>query len=146
MAILGGGLVGCEIALWLDELGHKATIIEQLPALMSAGPLISKENKQMTLDLLAYHGIEVLLNTSIESIKNKQLHFTGNDNNTRSMEFDTLVVAVGMRADNQLYFKADKEFKNVRRIGDCLKPRNIMERSGTLMKWQGDCNKFGKCE
>lgn len=64
--------------------------------------------------------------TIIERIKNKQLHLTGNDNNTRSMEFDTLVVAVGMRADNQLFFEADKKFKNVRRIGDCLNPRNIM--------------------
>lgn len=125
VAILGGGLVGCEIALWVDEQGYAATVIEKLPALMSAGPLISKENKQMTIDLLAYQGIDVLLNTSIDHIENNQLHLIDNKNSISQMEYDTLVIAVGMRPDHGLYFDADKKFPNVRRIGDCLKPRNI---------------------
>jgi NADH dehydrogenase FAD-containing subunit len=92
---------------------------------MSAGPLISKENKQMTIDLLAYEGINVLLDTSINRIENNQLHLNDHKNSTHQIEFDTLVIAVGMQPDHQLFFDADKKFKNVRRIGDCLKPRNI---------------------
>jgi 2-enoate reductase len=125
VAILGGGLVGCEIGLWVTELGHRATIIERLPALMSAGPLISKENKQMTIDLLAYNGIEVLLNTSIERIENNRICLVDNQNRTRQIECDTLVIAVGMRPDHGLFVDADRKFPNVRRIGDCLQPRNI---------------------
>jgi 2-enoate reductase len=125
VVILGGGLVGCEIALWLDELEHRATIIERLPALMSAGPLVSKENKQMTIDLLAYRGIDVLLNTTVERIENNRLHLIDTENNTCQIECDTLIISVGMQPDHQLFFDADKKFNNVRRIGDCLKPRNI---------------------
>ena len=125
IAILGGGLVGCEIALWVTGQGYAATIIERLPALMSAGPLISKENKQMTIDLLAYQGIDVLLNTTINRVEGNQLQLTDNKNGTRQIEFDTLVIAVGMQSDHQLFLEADQKFNNVRRIGDCLQPRNI---------------------
>ena len=79
----------------------------------------------MTLDLLSYHGIEVLLDTSIERIKNNQLHLVDNENKNQHIECDTLVIAVGMQPDYQLFSDADKRFNNVRRIGDCLKPRNI---------------------
>ena len=79
----------------------------------------------MTIDLLTHQGINVLLNTSIDRIENNQLHFIDNENSARQMEFDTLVIAVGMQSDHQLFFEADQKFNNVRRIGDCLKPRNI---------------------
>lgn len=36
-----------------------------------------------------------------------------------------LVIAVGMRPEHKLFVDADKKFPNVRRIGDCLQPRNI---------------------
>jgi 2-enoate reductase len=125
IVILGGGLVGCEIALWVTEQGYTATIIEKLPELMSAGPLISKENKQMTIDLLAYRSIDVLLNTTVERIEKNRLHLIDNENSTRHIEFDIFVIAVGMQPDHQLFFDAEKKYNNVRRIGDCLKPRNI---------------------
>ena len=65
------------------------------------------------------------LNNSIERVQNRQLHLVDNENSRRQIECDTLVIAVGMRPDHELFFEVDKEFKNVRRIGDCLKPRNI---------------------
>ena len=36
-----------------------------------------------------------------------------------------LVIAVGMRPEHKLFVDVDKKFPNVRRIGDCLQPRNI---------------------
>lgn len=125
VVVLGGGLVGCEIALWAAEKDKPVTIIEMLPNLMSAGPLVSKENKQMTIDLLAFHGVKVLLNTTINRIRNRQLHLIDSEFGTGQMEFDTLVIAVGMQPDHRLFFDADKKFKNVRQIGDCLQVRNI---------------------
>ena len=41
------------------------------------------------------------------------------------MAFDTLVVAAGMKAQEELFHQADQRFRNVHRIGDCLKVRNI---------------------
>lgn len=35
------------------------------------------------------------------------------------------MIAVGMRPEHKLFVDVDKKFPNVRRIGDCLQPRNI---------------------
>lgn len=125
VVILGGGLVGCEIALWAMTEKRSVTIVEMLPKLMSAGPLVSKENKQMTLDLLTFHGVDVRTNTTIKTIEGSHLALMDNPAKTSRMVFDTLVLAVGMRAEEQLFLDADRRFKYVRRIGDCLKVRNI---------------------
>jgi len=125
VVVLGGGLVGCEISLWANSLGHRTTIVERLPALMSAGPLISKENKQMTIDLLVYNGIEVCLNTRIARVENRLLHLVNNENQKWQIECDSLVIAAGMRSEQELFMKVEQKFPNVRRIGDCLQPRNI---------------------
>lgn len=79
----------------------------------------------MTIDLLAYQGIDVCLNTSIARIENNRLYLVDNQSRTCEIECDTLVIAVGMQPEHELFFNADKKFPSVRRIGDCLKPRNI---------------------
>ena len=117
--------MGCEIALWANGLGHSTTLIERLPELMSAGPLVAKENKQMTIDLLNYQGVNVFLNTTVGRVDHENLHLVDGKGNTTQMECDTLVIAVGMTPDQRLFSEADRTFKRVRRIGDCLKPRNI---------------------
>ena len=35
VVVVGGGLVGCETALWLAQAGKKATIVEVLPKIMA---------------------------------------------------------------------------------------------------------------
>ncbi len=35
--IIGGGLVGCEIAIWLAQQGKRSTLVEMLPELMRGG-------------------------------------------------------------------------------------------------------------
>lgn len=125
VVILGGGLVGCEIALWAGGNGRQITIVERLPGLMSMGPTVAKENKQMTLDLLALNNVEVITGTTITQITEDRLKLIDTDFRQREMGFDTLVVAAGMRSEQALFQEADGRFRNVRRIGDCLKVRNI---------------------
>jgi 2-enoate reductase len=125
VVILGGGLVGCEIALWASGNGRQITIVERLPALMSMGPTVAKENKQMTLDLLALNHVEVVVNTTITQIADGRLNLSDTNFQQSEKAFDTLVVAAGMRSEQALFNQADQTFRNVRRIGDCLKVRNI---------------------
>mgnify|MGYP000985132068 CR=1 FL=1 len=44
VAVIGGGLVGCETALWLAKRHKKVTIIEALGNLLSAGRPFSTKN------------------------------------------------------------------------------------------------------
>lgn len=125
VVIIGGGLVGCEIALWALEKGSSLTLIERLPGLMASGPAVSKENKQMTIDLLAVNGVKVMLNTTVTQVQEDELVLIDNQFIQSKLPYDTLVIAAGMQKEEKLFLEAEKRFKRVRRIGDCLNVRNI---------------------
>ena len=92
---------------------------------MRVGPVVSKENKQMTIDLLKHHEVRLFLNTTVHNIGQTELELIDKRFQSTRIAYDTLVVAAGMQAERELYLEADRQFKNVRRIGDCLKVRNI---------------------
>ena len=125
VVIIGGGLVGCEIALWAAEKGCRPTIVEMLPGLMSSGPAVSKENKQMTIDLLAFHKVDVMLNTTVSRVEDDELVLIDNAFVRSRLPYDNLIIAAGMKREDALFKQAENRFKNVRRIGDCLNVRNI---------------------
>ena len=125
VVVLGGGLVGCEIALWAVEKGCSLTLIEKLPGLMASGPAVSKENKQMTLDLLAVKGVKIVLSTTLSRVQEDELVLIDNRFSQSKLSYDTLVIAAGMQREDRLFLDAEKIFKRVRRIGDCLNVRNI---------------------
>ncbi len=65
--IVGGGLVGCEIALWLAEKGKHVTIVEVMDGLLKlAGPLCHA-NSDMLLELLHFKKVDVI--TGFESCR-----------------------------------------------------------------------------
>jgi NADPH-dependent 2,4-dienoyl-CoA reductase/sulfur reductase-like enzyme len=66
--IVGGGLAGCEIAIWLAQNGKKSTIVEMLPQLMIAGVMVPYQVKQMILDLLDVNEIEVIRNAQVTEV------------------------------------------------------------------------------
>ncbi len=45
--VVGGGLVGCETALWLAQQGKKVTIVEALDKLMAVNGPLCHANKDM---------------------------------------------------------------------------------------------------
>src|SRR5699024_7616005 len=56
--IIGGGLVGCELALHLvKDQGKQATIVEALPALLMSGSPLPPMNYWMLTDLLNFHQV-----------------------------------------------------------------------------------------
>ena len=67
VAVIGGGVVGCESTTWLAGLGaREVTVIEPEPSLLAphepfAGKLIAEQFKQ--------RGIEVLVGTGVDSVR-----------------------------------------------------------------------------
>ena len=67
--VVGGGLVGCESALWLAEQGYTVKVAEMLPEILG-GPHgeLPFMNYDMLTDLLDYHDVEILTGTAVERI------------------------------------------------------------------------------
>jgi 2,4-dienoyl-CoA reductase-like NADH-dependent reductase (Old Yellow Enzyme family)/thioredoxin reductase len=121
--ILGGGLVGVELAIHLAMLGRAITVMEMLPELNSGGNILH----QLALDVeLARYGISVALGTKAAEIIGKGVSGLRGDSPV-FFEADTVVYAIGqapLRAEADALRECAPEFYLV---GDCHQPRNIMQ-------------------
>ena len=122
VVVVGGGLEGCETALWLAKQGKEVTIIEMLPQLI---PDIHRANRTMLLDLLEDSGVDVLTNTKVQEITNNGVITTDRKLNMERISCDTVVLAVGLKPDKELYNSLAGESIEIYEIGDCKKPRKI---------------------
>ncbi len=123
VVILGGGLVGSELAIYLGSLGCDVTIIEMLPALNAGGNTLQGQAIGLEISRL---GTKLALNNRVVEIN--QQGVLGEDAAGRHLfNADTVVCALGRlprwaEAD-ELRFCAP-EFHQ---IGDCLAAQNVYE-------------------
>ena len=94
LAIVGGGYIGCEFASLFAELGVKVTILEALPAILTAqGQQISDFMKKS----LTKRGIEIKTGVSVKSIENRKSHVTITLADESRMDADYALIAVGRK-------------------------------------------------
>ena len=141
MAILGGGLVGMELAIFLSMLGSKCTVIEMLPDLNAGGN---------NLHALAIHGqlkkygIHATTGTKALEITDKGVlceylgtkpsdkfmydmpkYYPDAESGTHLYEADTVIYAVGqrpLREESDALRECAPEYYS---IGDCIVPKDI---------------------
>ncbi len=123
VVILGGGLVGTELAVYLGGLGRKVTVLEMLPDINAGDNILHKQAVGLELDRV---GVGLALNTkAAEILENGVLG--ENENGRELFEADTVVCAFGMiprgETADELRFCAPLFYQ----IGDCLTPANIYE-------------------
>jgi len=125
-AVVGGGLTGCETALWLAQQGKKVTIVEILGDLMIAGLPVPRANKVMLLDLLKLNKVEAITNHSLLEVTDEDVILISKDFKKKSVKANTVVLSVGLKPDKGLYDALVGKFPNLYLIGDAREARNIM--------------------
>ena len=126
VVVVGGGLVGCETALWLAQQGKKVTIVEMLGDLMSAGLPVPHANRIMLLDLLKFNKVEAVTNHSLLEVTDKGVILISNTFQKKDLDADTVVLSVGLSPDKELYNTIVGKIPNLYLIGDAREARNIM--------------------
>lgn len=124
VVVVGGGLEGCETALWLANNNKKVTIVEMLSECITG---IHRSNKKMLIDLLEGKNIKVIKNTKVYEILNDGITALNNKSESLKIKCDTVVLAVGLKPVDDLYNKIVKEKVLVYKIGDCKEPRKIVD-------------------
>lgn len=124
VTIVGAGLVGCEVALWLNEKGKKVTIVECMDGPMES-VYISYANKQMLLDMLELKNIPIKLGTSLQSMEDGQAVLIRKDFCKEAVKTDTIVLAVGYCSDTDLYRQIFDLPIRKHVIGDAREVQNI---------------------
>jgi len=126
VVVVGAGLIGCETALWLAKQGRKTTVVEMLPEPLITPPTLFNANKLMLLDLLALNNVRIEVNTCIQEVADDGVITIDKDSKRKVIEADAVVLAVGLKPDDQLYKSLIGKVANLYALGDCQEPRRIM--------------------
>jgi 2-enoate reductase len=126
VVIVGAGENGCEIGLWLAQQGKQVTIIEKLATPINIP--VARANKNMLLDSLVLHQVPIITETALEAIEDDAVVVISHDGDRKRIACDTVILAVGMRADNEVFEGLLGKYPApVYAIGDCDGPKNIMK-------------------
>ena len=123
--IVGGGLVGCETALWLRQQGKKVTIVEALDKILSVNGPLCHANKDMLERLVPYRGIQVVAGARVKEYRNGILTADTADGE-KSIPCDSVILAVGYREEDSLYRQIEFDVPELYLLGDAKKVSNIM--------------------
>lgn len=115
----GGGLVGCETALYLAELDNKVTIAEMLPEIATGTETLSRN---YLLRELKEHKVEILTNAPVNEIESDFVKLGNGD----TIPADYFVIAFGGKPDHSLYNEVRKRFETYI-VGDAVKTRKIID-------------------
>lgn len=125
VAVIGGGLVGCEMALEYAQEGREVTVVEALPKILSAGIPSPIPNGQMIPDLFAHHHVNVLEDHRLAAIRDGEV-ILEHEGVEKSLEVDSVVIAVGFRPAPSMAEKIGPCKAVVYEIGDGQKVSTIL--------------------
>ncbi|MBE0480350.1 MAG: FAD-dependent oxidoreductase [Dehalococcoidia bacterium] len=121
--IAGGGATGCELGLFLANRGVAPTIVEMLPDIATDVPTISRG---ALITSLERNNVRVLTNMKIVAIDETGVTAIG-DQNVTDIEGDRVILAMGLKAENELYARLDGRVREIYLIGDGVEPRRVGE-------------------
>ena len=125
VVVVGGGLVGCETALFLAQQGKAVTVVEAEDRLLSINGPLCHANSEMLVKLLPYNNISIILNGKALAFKEGTLTVDQNNVATQ-VEADTVILAVGYESNNNLYKDLELEMDKIHLLGDARRVSNIM--------------------
>ena len=126
IVVLGGGTVGAEIALE-QSLIHRnnVSIIEMGNELATQGNMLYKIGLRQTMEKC--ESLPTYLNTQCIEVKDNSVVIKNKDGIVKEIPADKVIVCTGMKSLNTLAESFYGITPNVTMIGDCVKPRKIME-------------------
>ena len=119
VAIIGGGLTGCEIAYELYLKGKKPVIVEMMDDLI-CGKGICLANTSFLRDFFKANKVPVHLETSLKEIKDGAITVAGKDGNAFDIPADSVILSTGYKSA-----PIAQKAKNIHIIGDAAKVGNL---------------------
>jgi 2-enoate reductase len=124
VAVIGGGLIGCETALYLAKAGKKVIVLEILDSV--ASDMVWGNALDLVKLLDDYH-IDILTKVNTQRITEIGVEFIDKNGEEKTLEVDTIVIATGMTSVEET-FEDDlwNKVPEIYLIGDRVKPRKIL--------------------
>lgn len=125
--VVGGGLVGCETALWLAQNGIHVTIVEALDKVMAVNGPLCAANKEMLEALLPFNGVEIITGAKVTEFANGEVKVDTKEGSKTIMS-DSVILSVGYKEENTLYNNLQFDIPDLYLLGDAKKyPTSCMQ-------------------
>jgi 2,4-dienoyl-CoA reductase-like NADH-dependent reductase (Old Yellow Enzyme family)/thioredoxin reductase len=121
--VIGGGLVGLETADFLASQGKRITLVEMLE---EVGCHMDPLAKTMITKRLNQYGAELHTNTKVVGLTEDRV-FALKEGQQVALPCETVVLAVGVKANRELPEALASSDLEVYVIGDALEPRRALE-------------------
>ena len=120
VAVIGGGLTGCEIAYELYLQGKKPIIVEMLPDLVPQKG-VCLANSSYLREFFAWKEVPVYLETSLTEVQDGAIIVKDKAGNVTTIPCDSVIASTGYLPAPL----ADQGKKDVYLVGDCKKIGNL---------------------
>ncbi|QUH29235.1 FAD-dependent oxidoreductase [Vallitalea guaymasensis] len=157
-AIIGGGLIGLEVAEQLSINDIEVTVFELSPKILG---FINDNYVQMLLEHIEANGIKVLTNNGIQDILVEDGRVTGLvTTKEEKIDIDLIVFSIGVKPNSRIAEDAGLEIgykggivvddymrtsdKSIYSAGDCVQMKNIITNTFTYVPLGTTANKQGK--
>lgn len=126
IVVIGGGTIGAEIALELAEVRQqKVTIVEMGDTIAAQGNLLYRIALRQKMEVLPQ--LTVHLKSQCEQIDEDTVMIRQADGSQQRIPADHVVIAIGVRANQQGANSLFNQIPETYMVGDCQQPRKIME-------------------
>lgn len=115
VVVIGGGLVGLELAEYLVERRRKVTVLEPGPSL---GAELAIVRRARVLHMLREHGVKIHRGVEITEIGADKVCYTQKDE-FKELACKQVIIAMGAEGDRSLEEQLAGSGAQLHRIGDC---------------------------
>lgn len=124
VVVIGGGLAGTEAACDIATKAKEVTIVEMMPDILcTANHCLN--NDQHLKGMVKDRGVKVEANAKVTKITANSVTFE-REGEEITIECDTILNAVGFKANNQLEDLLENIYEDVTVVGDAIAPRKIL--------------------
>jgi 2-enoate reductase len=121
VVVVGGGVIGCEAALWVAQKGKEVTILEILEDVITD---LFLANKKQLIQMLSEKSVKIMTGVKILEIADQNV-LIENAGRKEVLEADTVVMAIGLKSETTLIDGLKNANFPVHCIGGCITPRKI---------------------
>ena len=122
--VVGGGIVGCETAQYLEHHGvHVTAIVESLPDILQDMP---DGLRSYFLRIFSASDTRIMTQTAAKKISDGGV-IVAHDGNDKVLEADFIVMATGYTLNNKLLKQLSEKPYQVFAVGDVIKARSAHE-------------------
>ncbi len=157
IAVVGGGFIGLEVAENLIEKGLDVSLIELAPQVMAP---VDFEIASIVHEHLKEKGLNLKLNTAVESFKEKENTIDLMLSDTTTLNADLVILAIGVKPENKLAKEAQLEIgttggilvndylqtsdENIYAVGDAIEVSHYINDTKVLIPLAWPANRQGR--